>query len=110
MSHADGSTHRFEGDARFEADGLRRLAQIEEGVLTGLGPPMKATRRYFWTEADGILQVTFEDGRAFHEVALGDVRPTARHFCDPDVYAVVYDFSLKDRWSAEWRVEGPRKD
>ena len=32
-----------------------------------------------------------------------------RHWCDPDSYAVRYDFSRWPEWSARWRVEGPHK-
>ena len=68
-------------------------------------PKMAAERRYFWAQD---LSVYFEDGRFFHRVpAEGG---TAHHWCDPDRYTLVYDFSGWPRFTVDWRVTGPRKN
>lgn len=104
---------RFEGEARFTA-AAGGLAYVEEGTLTlGSSPPMAATRRYFW-RAQGmtgrVIEVDFADGRFFHAFAMDQERPMAEHACDPDHYAVTYDFTGWPAWRAEWQVVGPRKD
>ena len=105
-----GQRGAFAGAARFTpAPG--GLAYLEEGTLTlGAAPPMAASRRYFWRAAGAGIAVDFEDGRFFHAFATGEARPGAEHLCDPDTYAVRYDFTLWPLWRAEWRVLGPRKD
>jgi Family of unknown function (DUF6314) len=83
----------------------------ESGTLILPGqPPMKATRRYLWYAAPSAILVTFDDGRAFHTIDLGGQSAMATHWCDPDDYAVAYDFSDWPLWSSDWRVKGPRKD
>ena len=73
-------------------------------------PPMEARRRYLWRAAPQGIAVSFEDGRPFHAIALGKAAPDAAHWCDPDSYAVRYDFAGWPRWRATWEVAGPRKD
>ena len=83
---------------------------VETGLLRlGDQPPMNAERRYFWREGTGgVIEVLFDDGRAFHRIDPAD--PTDRHWCDPDTYDVTYDFGAWPNWSSTWRVRGPRKD
>ena len=105
-----GTRAEFDGEAWFEGD-ARELAYREAGRLILPGQaPMQAERRYFWRAADGDICVLFEDLRPFHEFALGISTPEAHHDCPPDSYDVRYDFADWPRWSAVWRVAGPRKD
>jgi hypothetical protein len=109
--NADGTEALLDGVAVFRRAGLR-LIQEEEGWLSlpGGGAALRATRRYVWTAEKGRLEVLFEDNRPFHSVTLGVARPETVYLCDPDRYAVAYDFGDFPRWRAVWRVEGPRKD
>lgn len=108
--HADGTRGRFTGTARFGHSGPR-FVQEEEGTLDlGQGTPLRATRRYLWRRAGDRLDCFFEDGRPFHSVPLGALMHETVHLCDPDRYAVAYDFTGWPVWTSRWQVEGPRKD
>lgn len=102
---------RLEGQADLTPEG-EALNYFEQGQLQFGGlTAMTATRRYFWHFPDeDRVEVTFEDGRAFHHFAPNETRAEATHFCDPDTYDVTYDFSGWPVWRVEWRVEGPKKD
>ncbi len=91
-----------------EGGGLR----YEERVVLHLPgqKPMAGTRGYRWEGHPGIIAVFFDDGRPFHDFALGEARPRALHHCDPDRYEVTYDFSDWPVWTVTWEVTGPRKD
>ncbi len=104
-----GRALRFEGTATFAGD-ADRLSLVEQGRMLVPGqPPMAAERSYLWqAEGEGIA-VFFEDGRPFHWIEPG-LRPEAQHDCPPDLYLVRYDFRHWPHWSAEWKVNGPRKD
>ena len=56
----------------------------------------------------GGLIVFFDDGRPFHRLGPGHL--SDRHFCDPDIYDVRYDFSQWPLWTQSWQVQGPRKN
>ncbi|WP_424931341.1 DUF6314 family protein [Amaricoccus macauensis] len=105
-----GQTGRFTGRAEFiRSDG--GLAYAEEGEMRlGAAAPMRATRRYYWCDSNGLIQVLFEDGRFFHGFDPRDPAPEARHDCPPDDYRVAYDLRAFPVWSARWEVRGPRKD
>ena len=109
--HADGAVNAFVGTTRFHRVG-HRLIQDEEGqLLMSEGTsPIKATRRYIWTQERGRLECAFEDMRPFHTVPLGTLCPETTYLCPPDRYQVSYDFRPMDGWISIWRVEGPRKD
>lgn len=95
----------FEGTALWTPQGTG-LAYSETGVMRLSGhPPMQAARRYFWAED---LAVYFEDGRFFHQVPRAGGQ--TQHWCDPDRYRVVYDFSGWPQFRATWQVSGPCKD
>lgn len=103
-----GLTGSLEGEARWQADeaGLRLT---ESGLLSyGNGAPMRAERCYLWRAEAGGIATYFEDGRPFHWFSVEQT--DALHDCPPDTYRVRYDFADWPRWSAEWRVTGPRKD
>lgn len=104
-----GGQGRFEGEAVFspDKDGLR---YTETGTLRLEGQPgFSASRVYLWRPDPAGVAVLFEDGRPFHRFDL-DAQPEAIHWCDPDDYAVQYDFHDWPSWSARWAVKGPRKD
>ena len=102
---------RFEGTARFASDG-DGLRFVEEGVLTlSTGASMHAERTYLWREGEaGLIDVLFDDGRRFHRFDPNAGGAGERHYCDPDIYDVDYDFTEWPRWSSTWTVTGPRKD
>lgn len=108
--HAAGPRARFDGRARFEADGAGLVCR-EAGALTIAGhAPVMAERRYLWRAgAGGAIDVLFDDGRPFHRIDLRQCAPQDRHMCDPDIYEVRYDFARWPAWSSLWRVRGPRK-
>jgi len=68
-------------------------------------PPMQAERRYFWSDD---LSVYFDDGRFFHKVPPSG--GAAVHWCDPDQYEGLYDFSDWPAFRVVWQVRGPIKD
>ncbi len=104
IRHDDGTHARFEGEADWRPDGPGLICR-EAGVLQmPEGPPMQAERRYLWRAG---LRVYFDDGRFFHRVPVQG--GTAEHWCDPDAYAVQYDFADWPAFSTIWRVDGPRK-
>ncbi len=105
-----GAEGRLEGQAEFRPLGVGLICE-ERGVLHfASGDPMQVSRRYFWrAESAGRIAVSFEDGRPFHDFALGAIAEAA-HDCAPDHYHVAYDFSHWPNWRAVWTVKGPRKD
>lgn len=106
--HLAGTTGSFRGTARF-TPGQDGLEYEEEGALhLGGAGPFLARRAYLWREAGGLVHVTHADGRPFH--SFDPAAPEACHLCAPDRYEVRYVFADWPRWSAVWRVTGPRKD
>lgn len=105
--HDGAAPAQFKGEARF-THGQGGLVYREMGVLEIPGQaPMRAERCYLWrARPEGCIDVLFEDGRYFHSIA-GTAE--ARHWCDPDLYNVRYDFAAWPDWSATWHVQGPRK-
>lgn len=106
-SEIAGQAGRFSGRAWFTPDD-EGLAYREAGTLFVAGHEMQSERRYLWRQGAGEIVVLFDDGCPFHSFAPAQV--AASHFCDPDTYKVRYGFSDWPRWSARWRVTGPRKD
>lgn len=108
IAHSDGSINRFEGEAQFRRSGPR-LIHEETGRLIVGNQALTATRRYVWEQRGKSLHIYFDDMRPFHSLPLGAETCETVHLCDPDRYAVAYDFRDWPRWSAVWSVEGPRK-
>lgn len=108
ITQDDAPDAELDGSAiwRPVAEGLH---YSEAGLLrVGDAAPINAERRYLWRGgADGVIEVLFEDGRPFHRI--DPEAPRDRHWCDPDLYEVTYDFSGWPDWSSVWRVRGPRK-
>ncbi|WP_305972172.1 MULTISPECIES: DUF6314 family protein [unclassified Mameliella] len=100
----DGARGRFEGTARWQRDGTGAIYSERGQFWLGGQGPFVAERSYRW---DADLTVYFEDGCLFHKVPTegGEVA----HWCPPDQYDGLYDFSDWPRWSLRWRVTGPRK-
>lgn len=105
ITPAVGPSASFRGQAVWSPDG-NALRYVEEGQMQIEGhAAMQATRSYLWLPD---LTVQFDDGRFFHQVpAMGG---ETGHWCDPDQYAVQYDFSRWPRFEVSWQVHGPRKD
>ena len=100
----EGAHAQFDGTAVWQPQDAD-LLYTETGTLRIAGAaPMQAERRYVWT-AD--LHVFFDDGRFFHSVPPSG--GATEHWCDPDHYKVVYDFSEWPAFQTRWRVDGPRK-
>lgn len=102
-----GPDAHFTGCAEFTrcADGLWMQ---ERGQMQMGGQSFNATRRYLWARDGAGIAVLFEDGRLFHRFHPAE-RTAADHWCDPDAYAVRYEFTQWPLWSATWNVQGPRK-
>ncbi|MCH2075455.1 MAG: DUF6314 family protein [Rhodobacteraceae bacterium] len=103
ITHSDQPPGKFEGLARI----TRRWTYLEWGNLEVRGRDFTAGRRYWWKPMDGGFDIHFEDGKPFHELHFN--APSARHYCDPDIYDVRYDFSDWPKWRSTWDVQGPRK-
>ncbi|XDA99901.1 DUF6314 family protein [Sulfitobacter sp. LCG007] len=103
--HSDGPDAAFEGEAAWVPDGAN-LLYIETGLLSiDDGPSLRAERQYLWKPD---LSVWFTDGRFFHKVPSRGGE--TEHWCDPDRYRVLYDFTDWPSFQVEWTVTGPRKD
>ena len=104
-----GQLVQADGSAVLRRDG-DRLVYDETVTLRIPGQPeMTGTRRYHWCEADGQIAISFDDGRYFHTLKLGQVAAQDHHDCPPDSYDALYDFSGWPRWTVRWTVSGPRK-
>ena len=109
--HEDAPDAEFRGSARFHPDGDGLLYE-ERGLMKIDGHrPVSAQRRYLWREGQGgMIEVLFDDGRAFHSILPGAMdEAQASHWCDPDMYEVHYRFGQWPDWIATWKVRGPRK-
>lgn len=97
--------------------GVARLSPVECGLLyeeSGTlalknSATMEAKRSFHWKGQGSDIQVLFEDGRPFHRIECAAPICRDMHFCDPDIYRVVYDFRDWPKWEVEWDVQGPRK-
>ncbi len=109
-----GQRGRFDGRAVF-APARAGLVCRERGVLrlgAFTGPAERVTRYRFPApgRAPARAEVTFEDGRPFHDLDLSHGRWSVVHRCRDDLYRGSFEVEGRDRWTAVWRVSGPRKD
>ncbi|PZX17574.1 hypothetical protein LX81_01299 [Palleronia aestuarii] len=105
-----GREGQFHGRATF-APVEGGLDYSEAGLLRfSAEAAFEARQAYRWEEAGARIAVRFSDGRAFHTFDPDLSAPEAHHDCPPDRYHVRYDLSDWPRWTAEWRVSGPRKE
>ena len=103
--HLKKDTATFNGTAEITIDGT----YTETGQLKlSHGGFFMATRTYIWAPVGNHIEVFFQDGRPFHVIRFD--QPEDRHYCDPDIYDVQYDFTNFPVWNSQWRVKGPRKD
>ncbi|MGW6062948.1 DUF6314 family protein [Streptomyces sp. NPDC055189] len=79
-------------------------------VWRGTARPAERTLRFLPGEEPGIAQVTFADGRPFHDLDLRTGRHTADHPCALDLYRGEFEVHDEERWRMRWRVAGPAKD
>lgn len=100
----DGSEGRFEGTAEWQPEDSGALYTETGQVWLGGQGPFLAERRYRWA-AD--LGVSFDDERFFHQIPPQG--GAVAHWCPPDQYHGVYDFTRWPVWQVRWRVDGPRK-
>ncbi|UQA91863.1 DUF6314 family protein [Streptomyces halobius] len=106
-----GTSGRFHGTADFRPDTTGTgLLHIEEGELTwgGTVHPARRTLR-LRPRPDGTAEVTFDDGRPFHDLDLRTGHWTAVHPCAEDRYEGTFTVVSDDEWRLEWRVGGPDK-
>lgn len=106
-----GQNGKLIGTARFVRRGPGALHYEEAGKLElADGTVLEAERRYIWQFVEDRVDMTFDDGKAFHSfVPRGYVSGT-EHPCGDDIYNVRYDFVVWPRWRTVWLVKGPRKD
>lgn len=107
------SAAQFDGQADI-TKGAQAWHYAETGQLR-MTPSQSFTaeRQYIWKPAGAAIDVYFEDGRYFHQIALTQdcgADNHAAHWCDPDHYEVSYTFVRWPKWQATWRVRGPRKN
>lgn len=105
ITHGDGTQARLIGQARWTR-AADALDLCESGMLEVEGQPaLEAERRYRWAPG---MRVYFSDGRFFH--AVPPEGGTVSHWCDPDTYEGIYDFSVWPSFEVSWMVSGPSKD
>ncbi|MGK5629992.1 DUF6314 family protein [Streptomyces sp. URMC 123] len=110
---ATGTHGSFRGTADFTPapDGDGCLLHIEDGELDWAGARGRAGRTLRLLPApDGTAEVTFADGRPFHDLDLRTGHWTTRHPCGPDVYDGTFTVLSADTWRVSWRVTGRAKD
>ncbi|MGR3269435.1 hypothetical protein DU478_06715 [Thalassococcus profundi] len=105
-----GHVARAEGEAEMRRDAAGLVYAEEVRLVLPGQRPVTGTRRYLWRPGLHGVAVSFEDGRPFHDFALGTGHAESAHWCDPDQYDVHYDFSGWPRWTSLWCVAGPAKD
>ncbi|MEU5052593.1 DUF6314 family protein [Streptomyces sp. NPDC021096] len=109
---ATGHRGTFRGTAEFRAaeDGAG-LVHVERGELTWNGAVNQAGRTLgLRPKPDGTADVTFADGRPFHDLDLRAGRWTARHPCARDLYDGTFTVLSPDEWHLRWHAAGPAKD
>ncbi|MEC4017518.1 DUF6314 family protein [Streptomyces sp. H27-D2] len=106
-----GSAGRFRGTAEFrpsEEDGS--LLHIEEGELLWDGTVSRVGRTlHLSPRPDGTADVTFADGRPFHDLDLRTGQWTTDHPCAEDRYEGTFTVASAREWHLRWRVSGPAK-
>lgn len=106
---ANGTSGRLDGEVRFATDGAG-LSYTETGQLqlAEIALPARRCYRYRFPRPYRA-QVSFEDGRAFHELDLRTGGWRAEHRCGADLYRGAFRVIDADRWRIAWSVTGPRK-
>ncbi|MBQ1123943.1 DUF6314 family protein [Streptomyces sp. B15] len=87
------------------------LLHREEGQLTWGGRSYPATRVLcLLPRPDGTAEVTFADGRHFHELDLRSGDWSVVHLCAADRYEGRFTVCSPDEWHLQWRIIGPAKE
>ena len=97
------------GTANFVRQDDKLLYRETGRMQIGAGPVLTAERSYLWRFGD-VVEVLFDDGRAFHSFVPQGQGQGTDHPCGPDYYKVAYDFTAWPNWSSTYVVSGPRKD
>ncbi|UNO43715.1 hypothetical protein KGS77_05615 [Streptomyces sp. MST-110588] len=86
------------------------LLHAEEGELTWGATVTRASRTLrLCPRPDGTADVTFADGRPFHDLDLRTGHWTTRHPCAQDLYGGTFTVRSADEWHLRWQVNGPAK-
>ncbi|MFF7725420.1 DUF6314 family protein [Streptomyces sp. NPDC008001] len=108
---AAGRSGSFRGTAVFRAAGDGRLLHTEDGELHWGGTVSPAGRTLaLLPGADGTCEVTFADGRSFHDLDLRTGSWTVSHPCAADSYEGAFTAVSREEWRVHWRTTGPAKD
>ncbi|MEV5238389.1 DUF6314 family protein [Streptomyces cinnamoneus] len=108
---ASGTSGIFRGTAVFRASEDGRLLHTEDGELCWDGTTGRAGRTLaLLPGADGTCDVTFADGRFFHDLDLRTGSWTVSHPCAADRYEGTFAAVSHDEWLVQWRTTGPSKD
>jgi hypothetical protein len=91
------------GQIVWREDGCLRLPDFE-------GPAYRTLRLIADGDPGAVWQVSFEDGRPFHQLDLRAGRCEAVHYCGEDTYRGLFVVETEDHLDVTWRVTGPRKD
>jgi hypothetical protein len=100
----------FAGVGTFDPDATGTLRYHERGTLHLDGQRVEATRRLAYRVTGPTAQVTFEDGRPFHDLDLRDGATEVEHLCGADRYHGRFEVVGPDTWRHAWHVTGPQKD
>lgn len=101
---------RFEGVATFSPSPDGGLEWVETGRLVLGAYDGPARRRLLVRREAGGWMVRFDDGRAFHPLALRTTADPVVHPCGEDVYDGRYEVVGPDAFDVAWHVRGPAKD
>lgn len=105
-----GQEGRLTGEAAFTPDGEGLLYREEGRLAIGdhEGPALQSYRYAFPDAARA--EVSFSDGRFFHELDLRSGAWRCTHLCAPDRYDGDFNALDANSWRVVWTVAGPRKD
>ncbi|MEU5418643.1 DUF6314 family protein, partial [Streptomyces sp. NPDC020667] len=106
-----GSCGVFRGTAEFRRLDDASLLHVEDGELSWNGAVNRAGRTLkLFPQADGTAEVTFADGRFFHDLDLRGGSWTTRHPCGQDLYDGTFTVASPAEWHVRWHTAGPAKD
>ncbi len=84
----------------------REVGRLRMGAYGGA-----AHRRLRYSRQDnGVVVMTFDDGRTFARCDLRTGRCDATHLCGNDRYGITWRVRTSQVVTEEWRVRGPEKD
>ena len=105
-----GADGRFDGNVSL-TDSPEGLHYREEGELSIANYRGAAWRCYaFRFPRSSCAEVTFPDGRHFHDLDLRRGSWDVLHRCGQDRYRGTFEACSQDKLRVTWRIDGPRKD